>query len=388
MAALVAQFLQEELTLAGLNHRLSFAVVQTAYANGAATAFMKQRNIRVVMAATGVKFLHHEACKQDVGVYFEANGHGTVLFRESAVHALRSREHELVGLEAAAEAAAVAAQRSGDKPQQRQQRQRKGSEEAKKAAAHQQQRRRKALAVKRLLHVRQLVNQSYYVSAASSGAAAMCSVRQLVAARCLSTVISECTGISCSSSCSCTSTGSCNSAPAVVAAVAATVSVVKLLLIAYLTVFEGIQPLTVVFCLLRDCRSKRQAVGDAFSDVLLAEAILRLKGWGIQEWDALYTDLPSRQAKLTVADRHVVRCTTDETRAVSPPGLQARLLRASAAAAAAAGGACRCFVRPSGTEDAVRVYAEAPTQAAADALALTALQRQHALWLRVWPLKV
>jgi hypothetical protein len=68
-------------------------------------------------------------------------------------------QHELVGLEAAAEAAAVAAQRSGDKPQQRQQRQRKGSEEAKKAAAHQQQRRRKALAVKRLLHVRQLVNQ-------------------------------------------------------------------------------------------------------------------------------------------------------------------------------------------------------------------------------------
>jgi phosphomannomutase len=49
-------------------------------------------NVQVVMAATGVKFLHHEACKQDVGVYFEANGHGTVLFRESAVHALRSRE--------------------------------------------------------------------------------------------------------------------------------------------------------------------------------------------------------------------------------------------------------------------------------------------------------
>jgi hypothetical protein len=52
MAALVAQFLQEELTLAGLNHRLSFAVVQTAYANGAATAFMKQRNIRVSCSST------------------------------------------------------------------------------------------------------------------------------------------------------------------------------------------------------------------------------------------------------------------------------------------------------------------------------------------------
>ena len=27
---------------------------------------------------TGVKYLHHEALKYDVGVYFEANGHGTV----------------------------------------------------------------------------------------------------------------------------------------------------------------------------------------------------------------------------------------------------------------------------------------------------------------------
>ncbi|CAN0126952.1 unnamed protein product, partial [Heterosigma akashiwo] len=30
----------------------------------------------------------------------------------------------------------------------------------------------------------------------------------------------------------------------------------------------------------------------------------------------------------------------------------------------------RCFVRPSGTENVVRVYAEAETQRAADALAL------------------
>ena len=29
---------------------------------------------------TGVKYLHGEAHKYDVGVYFEANGHGTVLF--------------------------------------------------------------------------------------------------------------------------------------------------------------------------------------------------------------------------------------------------------------------------------------------------------------------
>ncbi len=34
---------------------------------------------------TGVKHLHHEAGKFDIGVYFEANGHGTVVFSDRAV---------------------------------------------------------------------------------------------------------------------------------------------------------------------------------------------------------------------------------------------------------------------------------------------------------------
>ena len=33
---------------------------------------------------TGVKHLHHKASGYDVGVYFEANGHGTVLFSDGA----------------------------------------------------------------------------------------------------------------------------------------------------------------------------------------------------------------------------------------------------------------------------------------------------------------
>ena len=37
----------------------------------------------------------------------------------------------------------------------------------------------------------------------------------------------------------------------------------------------------------------------------------------------------------------------------------------------------RCFVRPSGTEDVVRVYAEAETQAQADELALLTAQAAH-----------
>jgi phosphoacetylglucosamine mutase len=36
-----------------------------------------------VYAATGVKFLHEKAEHFDIGVYFEANGHGTVIFNET-----------------------------------------------------------------------------------------------------------------------------------------------------------------------------------------------------------------------------------------------------------------------------------------------------------------
>lgn len=56
-------------------------IVQTAYANGASTAFIRNTlGLEVAITPTGVKFLHEEAVKFDIGIYFEANGHGTVLF--------------------------------------------------------------------------------------------------------------------------------------------------------------------------------------------------------------------------------------------------------------------------------------------------------------------
>ena len=36
------------------------------------------QNIPVACVPTGVKHLHHKAKEFDIGVYFEANGHGTV----------------------------------------------------------------------------------------------------------------------------------------------------------------------------------------------------------------------------------------------------------------------------------------------------------------------
>lgn len=42
------------------------------------------QKVPVVCVATGVKHLHKAALDYDIGVYFEANGHGTVIFSEKA----------------------------------------------------------------------------------------------------------------------------------------------------------------------------------------------------------------------------------------------------------------------------------------------------------------
>uniref|UniRef100_A0A1W7REU7 Phosphoacetylglucosamine mutase n=1 Tax=Agkistrodon contortrix contortrix TaxID=8713 RepID=A0A1W7REU7_AGKCO len=107
-----------------------------------------------------------------------------------------------------------------------------------------------------------------------------------------------------------------------------------------------------------------QTVGDALSDMLVIEAILVLKNLTIAQWDALYTDLPNRQLKVKVADRRVISTTDAERRAIAPPGLQEKIDHLTEKFKLA-----RAFVRPSGTEDIVRVYAEADSQENADKLA-------------------
>eukprot|EP00981_Chlorochromonas_danica_P010249 scaffold3058_cov165-Ochromonas_danica.AAC.40 len=87
IAVLIASFLQEELLNAGVASSLSQGIVQTAYANGASTAFLRKFT-SIVFAKTGVKYLHHAAQSLDVGIYFEANGHGTVNFSPRAKAAI------------------------------------------------------------------------------------------------------------------------------------------------------------------------------------------------------------------------------------------------------------------------------------------------------------
>lgn len=130
IAALLAGFVRELLEAAGLG-ALRLLAVQTAYANGASTGCIRaagaearrprrhvvarapvfrhwcsrraERHVfrrtcppprvppppQVALAKTGVKFLHEVAERADVGCYFEANGHGTLLFSPAALGAIR-----------------------------------------------------------------------------------------------------------------------------------------------------------------------------------------------------------------------------------------------------------------------------------------------------------
>lgn len=83
IATLIASYLKELIAKCGIDLRLG--IVQTAYANGASTDYIVQElKVPVACVPTGVKHLHHKALEYDVGCYFEANGHGTVIFSTRA----------------------------------------------------------------------------------------------------------------------------------------------------------------------------------------------------------------------------------------------------------------------------------------------------------------
>ena len=231
IAVLVATRVGDLLSRCGetLKETLRVGVVQTAYANGASTRYIENTlGLETMCTPTGVKHLHPAAETFDVGVYFEANGHGTALFSDAALSAIAARAAD----EAVSDAARAAAK-------------------------------------------------------------------------------------------------------------------------SLLALAETINP----------------AVGDALSGVLVVEAVLKAKRWRLEDWDAMYADLPSTQVKVRVRDRSVIVTADAERRVVRPEGMQAAI--DAAVTACGEGSAARAFARPSGTEDVVRVYAEARTRETADALALS-----------------
>lgn len=100
-----------------------------------------------------------------------------------------------------------------------------------------------------------------------------------------------------------------------------------------------------------------ETVGDAISDMFLVEIILQSNSWNVKDWSKTYVDLPNVQKKINVIDRNVIKTTDAERKVVTPDDLQAGIDQLVAKYPRG-----RSFVRPSGTEDIVRVYAEAATK--------------------------
>ncbi|ODV83342.1 hypothetical protein CANARDRAFT_9743 [[Candida] arabinofermentans NRRL YB-2248] len=106
IATLLATFIST--LLSNLNESISsqlkLGIVQTAYANGSSTKYIESTlKVPVSFTPTGVKHLHHKAQEYDIGVYFEANGHGTVVFSQHYTNLLAnyktSDKEELKSLE-------------------------------------------------------------------------------------------------------------------------------------------------------------------------------------------------------------------------------------------------------------------------------------------------
>ena len=66
--------------------QIKIGIVSTAYSNGNFMKFIKENlGLQLAITKTGVKYLHPVAKKYDIGVYFESNGHGTVVYSQELI---------------------------------------------------------------------------------------------------------------------------------------------------------------------------------------------------------------------------------------------------------------------------------------------------------------
>ncbi|EPY54098.1 phosphoacetylglucosamine mutase [Schizosaccharomyces cryophilus OY26] len=107
------------------------------------------------------------------------------------------------------------------------------------------------------------------------------------------------------------------------------------------------------------------ACGDALANMLLVEVVLAYKNCFLREWNHIFVEIPSRLIKCEVPDRSIYTTADAERKLITPEGLQQKI---DALVAKYTNG--RAFVRPSDTEDATRVYAEASTRSESEDLAL------------------
>lgn len=78
ISALIAYYISKK-----VKNLEDIAVIHTGYSNNSFINFINNLGIKTICTATGVKNLHSEALNHKISIYFESNGHGTILFNKS-----------------------------------------------------------------------------------------------------------------------------------------------------------------------------------------------------------------------------------------------------------------------------------------------------------------
>lgn len=74
-----------------IQDHLDFVSVNTQYSDFGLVDYLKKLDIDTKTTPTGVKFTHMESVKHDISIYFEANGHGTFMIKDSTLEQIRGR---------------------------------------------------------------------------------------------------------------------------------------------------------------------------------------------------------------------------------------------------------------------------------------------------------
>jgi phosphoacetylglucosamine mutase len=96
------------------------------------------------------------------------------------------------------------------------------------------------------------------------------------------------------------------------------------------------------------------SIGDALSSLIATESALKVLDFSIEDVYLMYKELPSLNTKISVKDKSIFKCNDNETKLIQPENLQISIDQLVSKFNQA-----RAFIRPSGTEDVVRIYTEA-----------------------------
>ena len=107
-----------------------------------------------------------------------------------------------------------------------------------------------------------------------------------------------------------------------------------------------------------------RTIGDSLSALICIESCLRFLNMSIDDFYNIYNEYPAVNVKVKISNKSIFKPNDDETRLVSPIDMQEKIDEIVSKYECG-----RSFIRPSGTEDVLRIYAEARTLEEANEIA-------------------